>query len=44
MSIPPNGSVTFRLRAEDFAGRSMLHCHQLQHGDEGMMQVVEYVP
>ncbi|WP_327183656.1 multicopper oxidase family protein [Streptomyces sp. NBC_01334] len=43
VSIPPNGSVTFRLRAEDFAGRSMLHCHQLQHGDEGMMQVVDYV-
>ncbi|MFD9430434.1 multicopper oxidase family protein [Streptomyces sp. NPDC060002] len=43
VSIPPNGSITFRLRAEDFTGRSMLHCHQLQHGDEGMMQIVDYV-
>ncbi|MDQ0961062.1 FtsP/CotA-like multicopper oxidase with cupredoxin domain [Streptomyces sp. B4I13] len=43
VAVPPNGSITFRLRAEDFTGRSMLHCHQLQHGDEGMMQVVEYV-
>jgi FtsP/CotA-like multicopper oxidase with cupredoxin domain len=43
VTVPPNGSITFRLRAEDFTGRSMLHCHQLQHGDEGMMQVVEYV-
>ncbi|MET8168583.1 multicopper oxidase domain-containing protein [Streptomyces sp. NPDC005329] len=43
VSIPPNGSITFRLRAEDFTGRSMLHCHQLQHGDEGMMQMVDYV-
>ncbi|MEU5121548.1 multicopper oxidase family protein [Streptomyces asoensis] len=43
VSVPPGGSVTFRLRAEDFTGRSMLHCHQLQHGDEGMMQIVEYV-
>ncbi|WP_406008324.1 multicopper oxidase domain-containing protein [Streptomyces sp. NBC_00637] len=43
VGIPPNGSVTFRLRAEDFTGRSMLHCHQLQHGDEGMMQIVDYV-
>ncbi|KQX83228.1 hypothetical protein ASD48_08545 [Streptomyces sp. Root1310] len=43
VGVPPNGSVTFRLRAEDFTGRSMLHCHQLQHGDEGMMQVVDYV-
>ncbi|MFJ1810023.1 MULTISPECIES: multicopper oxidase family protein [unclassified Streptomyces] len=43
VAVPPNGSVTFRLRAADFTGRSMLHCHQLQHGDEGMMQIVEYV-
>ncbi|MCQ9184942.1 multicopper oxidase domain-containing protein [Streptomyces sp. IBSBF 2953] len=43
VSVPPNGSITFRLRAEDFTGRSMLHCHQLQHGDEGMMQIVDYV-
>ncbi|MEV1062300.1 multicopper oxidase domain-containing protein [Streptomyces sp. NPDC050263] len=43
VSIPPHGTIAFRLRAEDFTGRSMLHCHQLQHGDEGMMQVVEYV-
>ncbi|MER6953227.1 multicopper oxidase domain-containing protein [Streptomyces sp. NPDC000618] len=43
VGIPPHGTITFRLRAEDFTGRSMLHCHQLQHGDEGMMQIVEYV-
>jgi FtsP/CotA-like multicopper oxidase with cupredoxin domain len=43
VAVPPNGSVTFRLRAEDFTGRSLLHCHQVQHGDEGMMQIVEYV-
>ncbi|GGR91374.1 hypothetical protein GCM10010269_33120 [Streptomyces humidus] len=43
VAVPPNGSVTFRLRAEDFTGRAMLHCHQLQHSDEGMMQIVDYV-
>ncbi|MFJ6984720.1 MULTISPECIES: multicopper oxidase family protein [unclassified Streptomyces] len=43
VSIPPRGTITFRLRAEDFTGRAMLHCHQVQHGDEGMMQIVEYV-
>lgn len=43
VAIPPQGTITFRLRAEHFTGRSMLHCHQLQHGDEGMMQIVEYV-
>ncbi|MDX5567089.1 multicopper oxidase domain-containing protein [Streptomyces sp. ID05-04B] len=43
VNVPPKGSVTLRVRAEDFTGRSMLHCHQLQHGDEGMMQIVDYV-
>ncbi|MFE9674307.1 multicopper oxidase family protein [Streptomyces sp. NPDC006259] len=43
LAIPPRGTITFRLRAEDFVGRSMLHCHQLQHEDQGMMQIVEYV-
>ncbi|MFD5267904.1 multicopper oxidase family protein [Streptomyces sp. NPDC058335] len=43
ISIPPRGTITFRLLAEDFVGRSMLHCHQLQHEDQGMMQIIEYV-
>ncbi|MGV9944274.1 multicopper oxidase family protein [Streptomyces sp. NPDC003401] len=43
VTVPSRGTITFRLRAEDFEGRSMLHCHQLQHEDQGMMQIVEYV-
>ncbi|WP_460062736.1 multicopper oxidase family protein [Streptomyces sp. YKOK-I1] len=43
VGLPPHGSITFRLRAEDFTGRAMVHCHQSQHEDEGMMQIVEYV-
>ncbi|WP_330350526.1 multicopper oxidase family protein [Streptomyces sp. NBC_00582] len=43
VGLPPHGSLTFRLRAEDFTGRAMVHCHQSQHEDEGMMQIVEYV-
>ncbi|MFC4502649.1 MULTISPECIES: multicopper oxidase family protein [Streptomyces] len=43
VGLPLRGTVTFRLRAEDFTGRTMLHCHQLQHGDEGMMQIVDNV-
>ncbi|MEV6612535.1 multicopper oxidase domain-containing protein [Streptomyces sp. NPDC051051] len=43
VGIPSRGTITFRLCAEDFEGLSMLHCHQLQHEDQGMMQIVEYV-
>ncbi|MCF4137058.1 multicopper oxidase domain-containing protein [Streptomyces sp. Tue 6430] len=43
VDVPPRSTITFRLCAEDFEGRSMLHCHHLQHEDEGMMQIVEYV-
>ncbi|GGX66770.1 multicopper oxidase family protein [Streptomyces minutiscleroticus] len=43
IGIPQGGDVVFRVRYEDFTGRSLLHCHQLQHGDEGMMQVVDYL-
>ena len=37
------GSVTFRSRFEDFAGKFVLHCHLIHHSDMGMMQVVEIV-
>ena len=37
------GSVTFRSRFEDFAGKFVLHCHILDHEDMGMMQIVEIV-
>ncbi|MER5428458.1 multicopper oxidase domain-containing protein [Streptomyces sp. NPDC002588] len=43
VGLPPHGSLTLRLRATDFVGRSMVHCHQSQHEDEGMMQLIEYV-
>ncbi|MFJ1757861.1 multicopper oxidase family protein [Kitasatospora sp. NPDC088134] len=39
----PGESVTFLVRYEDFTGRTAAHCHQLHHGDLGMMQTVEYV-
>jgi FtsP/CotA-like multicopper oxidase with cupredoxin domain len=43
ITIPPKGEVVFRVRFEDFTGTTMLHCHQLQHEDMGMMQVIKYV-
>ncbi|MFF5184197.1 multicopper oxidase family protein [Streptomyces sp. NPDC000345] len=43
VGLPPHGSITLRLRATDFVGRAMVHCHQSQHEDEGMMQILDYV-
>lgn len=39
----PGDTVTVLVRFEDFTGRTVLHCHQLQHEDLGMMQLVDYV-
>jgi len=39
--VPRNGSVTFRTRFLDFAGRFVLHCHMMNHEELGMMQIVE---
>ena len=39
--VPRNGSVTLRSRFLDFAGKTVLHCHMLNHETLGMMQVVE---
>ncbi|GAA3035845.1 hypothetical protein GCM10010519_71870 [Streptomyces lactacystinicus] len=39
----PGDTVTLLVKYEDFTGRTVLHCHQLQHEDLGMMQLVDYV-
>jgi FtsP/CotA-like multicopper oxidase with cupredoxin domain len=43
LAIPPRGSITFRIRFEDFKGKFVWHCHALDHEDLGMMQLVEVV-
>jgi FtsP/CotA-like multicopper oxidase with cupredoxin domain len=43
VTVPRNGSVTFRTRFPDLAGRFVLHCHMMNHEELGMMQVVEVV-
>lgn len=35
------GAVTFKTRFERFTGKYVIHCHVLEHEDEGMMQIVE---
>ncbi|MBC7719738.1 MAG: multicopper oxidase domain-containing protein [Chitinophagaceae bacterium] len=43
LPVPPNGSITFRMRFVDFTGKYVWHCHALDHEDLGMMQLVEVV-
>jgi FtsP/CotA-like multicopper oxidase with cupredoxin domain len=39
--VPPRGQVTVRVRFADFGGRTVYHCHVLDHEDHGMMGIVE---
>lgn len=39
--VPRNGSLTFRTRFLDFTGKTVLHCHMMNHEELGMMQLVE---
>lgn len=40
VNVPANDSVRVRIRFRDFDGRSVYHCHILDHEDLGMMAVV----
>ena len=39
--VPARGQVTVRLRFADFGGRTVYHCHILDHEDSGMMGVID---
>jgi FtsP/CotA-like multicopper oxidase with cupredoxin domain len=39
--VPAMGQVTVRIPVRDFGGRTVYHCHVLDHEDLGMMGVVE---
>jgi len=41
VNIPARGQVKVRIAFEDFSGRTVYHCHILDHEDTGMMGVVE---
>jgi FtsP/CotA-like multicopper oxidase with cupredoxin domain len=41
VNIAARGSATVRVRLNDFPGRTVYHCHILDHEDLGMMGVVE---
>jgi FtsP/CotA-like multicopper oxidase with cupredoxin domain/peroxiredoxin len=41
--VAPNKPVTIRVRYRDFPGRTVFHCHNLAHEDQGMMQNIQMV-
>jgi FtsP/CotA-like multicopper oxidase with cupredoxin domain len=43
-SVPARGRIVLRIRFEHFTGKTVLHCHILNHEDAGMMAVLQIVP
>ena len=43
VNVPARSSVRVRIPFEDFSGRTVYHCHILDHEDAGMMAVVDAV-
>ncbi|MEA2709737.1 MAG: hypothetical protein QOF78_2338 [Phycisphaerales bacterium] len=41
--VAAKSPVTIRVRYQDFAGKTVFHCHNLAHEDLGMMQNIEMV-
>ena len=41
VNVPAHGRVKVRVAFKDFRGRSVYHCHILDHEDLGMMGVIE---
>lgn len=41
VNVPANGRVKVRVAFKDFRGRSVYHCHILDHEDLGMMGTIE---
>ncbi len=41
VNVPANSSVRVRIPFEDFTGRTVYHCHILDHEDLGMMGIID---
>ena len=41
VNVPANSSVTIRVPFTDITGRTVYHCHILDHEDQGMMGIIE---
>jgi FtsP/CotA-like multicopper oxidase with cupredoxin domain len=43
VNVPSRGRVMIRVAFDDFPGRTVFHCHILDHEDQGMMSTVQAV-
>lgn len=43
VDVAPRGNIVVRTSFEDYTGKTVLHCHILNHEDKGMMSVLEIV-
>ncbi|MFF2958740.1 multicopper oxidase family protein [Streptomyces sp. NPDC057963] len=43
VNVPARGEIVIRIHFTDFTGRTVLHCHLLNHEDMGMMAVLDIV-
>ena len=41
VNVPARSDVTLRIAFDDFTGRTVCHCHVLDHEDRGMMAVIK---
>ncbi|MEU4148830.1 multicopper oxidase family protein [Streptomyces sp. NPDC026659] len=41
VDVPPRGRMVVRIRFRDYPGKTVLHCHILNHEDAGMMAVLQ---
>jgi len=42
--IKPGYQIVFKTKYTDFVGEFVIHCHILDHEDQGMMQNIEIIP
>lgn len=43
VAVEKGKKLTIRMRFRDFAGKTVLHCHTLDHEDQGMMRMIQIV-
>ncbi|WP_235490487.1 multicopper oxidase domain-containing protein, partial [Frankia sp. AvcI1] len=43
VNLPARGEAVVRIHFTDFTGKTVLHCHILNHEDMGMMAVLQIV-
>ena len=43
-SVIQPGALSLRMRFDDFTGLFVMHCHRLNHEDNGLMALINVIP